>query len=89
MKKNSLFLGVFFIFIGAFLLLNNLNLLNFSVWGAISDLWPLIFVVFGVHLISNKTSISLVTWIVFFAIIILYAIFKQHGDMIIQRNIFF
>ena len=81
MKRNNLFLGVFFVFLGLFFLLNNLNIINFSIWTAIIDLWPLFFVIFGVHLISNKPIVQIVSWIMFFGIIIIYAIFKQDANV--------
>ncbi len=81
MKRNNLFLGVFFVFLGVFFLLNNLNIINFSIWNAIVDLWPLFFVMFGVHLISDKPWVSIFSWIVFFAIIILYAISIENNNL--------
>lgn len=86
MKRNNLFLGIFFIFLGTFFLLNNLNIIDFSVWNAIFDLWPLFFVIFGIHLLSKNPIVNLVSWIAFFAIIIIYAIFKQ--DAAIPFNFF-
>lgn len=81
MKRKNLFLGVFFVFLGIFFLLNNLNIINFSIWNALFDLWPLFFVMLGVHLISNKTSVTIFSWIVFFAIILLYAISIENGSL--------
>lgn len=88
MKRNNLFLGVFFIFIGAFFLLNNLDIINFSIWNALFDLWPLFIVIFGVHLISDKPVVQIVSWTLFFGTIILYAIFKQSNDMPINFHNF-
>lgn len=86
MKRNNLFLGVFFVFLGVFFLLNNLNIINFSVWTAMIDLWPLLLVIFGVHLISNKPIIQVISWIIFFGAIILYSVFKQDSGA--QFNIY-
>ena len=46
-KSRSLFFPVLLILVGAFLLLNTLNLLPGSTWDVLIRLWPLIFVVGG------------------------------------------
>ncbi len=81
MKRKNLFLGMFFVFLGIFFLLNNFNIINFSVWTAILDLWPLFLVLLGVHLIATKPLINIISCIVLFVIIILYAIFMQNGGL--------
>lgn len=81
MKRTNLFLGVFFVFLGVFFLLNNLNIIHFSIWNALFDLWPLFLVIFGVHMISNKPVVQIISWIIFFGTIILYAIFKQDSGI--------
>lgn len=77
MKKGNLFLGVFLIFLGIFFLLNNLNIIDFSIWATIFDLWPLFLVMLGIHLISRKQTITIISWIIFFLIIIIYTINTQ------------
>ena len=72
---------MFFVFLGVFFLLNNFNIINFSVWTAILDLWPLFLVLLGVHLIATKPLINVIGWILFFIIIILYAVFMQEGSL--------
>ncbi len=79
MKRKNFFLGIVFVFLGVFFLLNNLNIINFSVWNALFDLWPLFFVILGIHLISNKPAVTAISWILFFTVIILYAIYMQGG----------
>lgn len=74
MKRKNLVLGMFFVFLGIFFLLSNLNIINFSIWSALFDLWPLFLVMLGIHLISNKPLVTVISWLVFFAIIIFYAI---------------
>ena len=74
MRRKNLFLGILFVFLGVFFLLNNLNIIDLSIWHAIIDLWPLFFVMIGIHMISNKSSVTIISWVVFFAIIILYSI---------------
>lgn len=86
MKRNNLFLGIFFVFLGVFFLLSNFNIISFSIWSAIFDLWPLFFVMVGIHLITRKQSIKILSWIVFFAIIILYAM--NYGGVNLDLNFF-
>ena len=81
MKRNNLFLGIFFVFLGIFFLLSNFNIINFSLWSAIFDLWPLFFVMMGIHLISRKKSVIIISWIIFFTIIILYAVNFSGGAL--------
>lgn len=81
MRRKNLFLGIFFVFLGVFFLLNNLNIISFSIWNALFDLWPLFFVMLGVHLISNRPSVTIISWIIFFSIIILYAISIQNSNL--------
>lgn len=79
MRRNNLFLGIVFVFLGVFFLLNNLNIIDFSVWNALFDLWPLFFVILGIHLISSRPIVTAISWILFFSVIILYAIYMQDG----------
>jgi len=48
--KNYLTIGIFFLIIGALLLLNNLNIISFAI---IAKLWPIIFIVLGVKLLYD------------------------------------
>lgn len=84
MKRRNLFLGVFLIFLGIFFLLNNLNIIDFSIWSAIFDLWPLFLVMLGIHLISTKQSVTIISWALFFLIIIIYAINTQGNFLNIE-----
>lgn len=79
MRRKNFFLGIIFVFLGAFFLLNNLNIIDFSVWNALFDLWPLFFVILGIHLISDRPIVTAISWILFFTVIILYAIYMQGG----------
>ena len=84
MKKNNLFLGVFFVFLGLFFLLNNLNIINFSIWNALFDLWPLFLVIFGAHLISNKPLVQIISWTLFFGATNSY---QKHRQMCNNKHI--
>ena len=88
MKKNNLYIGVAFVFMGLILLLNNLGILDFSFWHSIYDLWPLLLVVFGVHLMTNKPSAKIASWALFFIILIIYGMYKQNGTVIFNLNSF-
>ncbi|MGF7056587.1 LiaF transmembrane domain-containing protein [Brassicibacter mesophilus] len=81
MKKNSIFLGVFFIFIGLFWLLSNMGLITWSIWEAVVDLWPLVFVIIGISIIFNdKNIIKSIAWIIFLVIIFAYGFFIQYNE---------
>ena len=80
MRRNNLILGMFFVFLGIFFLLTNLNIINFSIWSAIFDLWPLFLVMLGIHLISKRPTVTVISWIVFFAIIIFYALAVENNS---------
>jgi len=80
MKRNSILLGVFFIFIGLFWLLNNIGLITWSIWEAVTELWPLAFVAIGVSIIfDDKKMIKNIAWILFLFIILSYGFFIQLG----------
>lgn len=68
--------GVTFIFIGLIWMFAKMGYLNFSIIGAIADLWPLIFVVIGVNIIFRRVRyVGLITWIGFLTAIVAYGIY--------------
>lgn len=84
-KDDRMGFGLTLIFVGIIWLLFKFNILTFSVFGAISDLWPLLLVVAGINMIFyNKRVISLVTWILFIAVLIWYGQFGsgQAGSLV-------
>ena len=76
MDNRKLTVGVILIILGILFLLANLGYISFDVLFGILDLWPLLLVVAGVNILFNKKPIIvLVTWVIFFAALILYGIF--------------
>ncbi len=68
--------GVTFIFIGVVWMMSKLGYLNFSIIGAVVDLWPLIFIVIGVNMIFRRVPyIGLITWVGFLSAIVGYGIY--------------
>ncbi len=53
MKRNTVFWGAILILVGALLLLDNLNILPFSVWGL---LWPLLLIAAGVWVLLGVSG---------------------------------
>lgn len=57
-RRTGIVLPSILILIGILLLLNNLGLVDWNVWGAIARFWPLILIAVGLELILGKRSIS-------------------------------
>ncbi|RKD29149.1 LiaF transmembrane domain-containing protein [Thermohalobacter berrensis] len=78
MKNRNLILGLFLVLFGIFLILRNFGIINWSIWYTLFDLWPFIFIVLGINLIFNKNkNVKIITWILFFALIIGYGFYTQ------------
>lgn len=85
--SDGLGVGVTFIFIGVIWMMVKLGYLNFSIIGALVDLWPLIFVVIGVNIVFRKIRyIGLITWICFLAALVGYGIYFAPQDNWIDWN---
>lgn len=82
MDNKKIGAGLFLIILGGLFLLVNLGYISFNIFFSILDLWPLLLVVAGVNIIFNKRPIvALITWIIFFIILILYGSFYGGRDM--------
>ena len=76
MNNKRLMSGLILIILGILFLLTNLGYISFEVLFGIFDLWPLLFIIAGINILFNKKPIViLITWIIFFVILILYGIF--------------
>jgi hypothetical protein len=87
--SDGLGIGITFIFIGVVWMMAKLGYLNFSIIGALVDLWPLIFVVIGINIVFRKIPyIKLITWVTFLSAIVGYGFYfapqdnwiSWHGD---------
>lgn len=57
-RRRSVVLPAVLILLGVLLLLNNLGLINWSVWTAIARFWPLVLIALGLELILGRGSVS-------------------------------
>jgi len=73
---DQLGFGFTLITIGIIWLLFKFNILTFSIFSAISDLWPLLLIVAGVNLIFRSSRfVSFIMWMLFIAVLLLYGQF--------------
>lgn len=87
MKRNNIVFGVILVFIGIFLLLNNLDFIKWSVFEVAFDLWPLILIAVGASIVFNdKKTIKTLVWIGFFVIIIAYGFYLQYSTYRLPTN---
>lgn len=86
-RGDGIGVGITFIFIGIVWMLAKLGYINFSIIGAVIDLWPLIFVVIGVNILFRRVAyIGLLTWVGFLTAIIAYGIYFQPQDVIFNES---
>lgn len=83
MKAREIFLGLFFILLGALLLLDNFDVID--IWWRTRDvwrLWPLILIVIGMNLISKRSeliyNIAIVLLVLAFGYVVVYGYQLQH-----------
>ncbi|SDK19338.1 LiaI-LiaF-like domain-containing protein [Natronincola ferrireducens] len=78
--------GILLIGIGLLFLLSNLGIINWSIFGVLFRIWPLFLVVAGINIIfKNRPIVTLITWILFFAIFLSYGfVFQERHEI---RNI--
>ncbi|WP_427338881.1 LiaI-LiaF-like domain-containing protein [Caloranaerobacter sp. DY30410] len=82
MKNKNFTVGFILIFLGIFWLLDNLNILNFSVWNIFFDLWPVILIIIGLNLIFRKNKIIIIiAWILFIIFAIFYGFYLENSDL--------
>ncbi len=66
MKANKIFKGLTLLLIGIIFLANTLDILEWSVWSNILNLWPLLLVSLGVSLIFRGKSLSFIGPLIIF-----------------------
>lgn len=88
MKKSNITLGIVIVFIGIFLLLNNLNLIQWSIIDVALDLWPLVLVAVGASIVFNSDrTIKTIIWVLFFLVIIGYGFYLQYKASELNSNL--
>jgi hypothetical protein len=53
MKTSKIVWGMFLIFLGLVLLLDNLDIINFY-WGSVSRFWPVVFILIGMNMLMSR-----------------------------------
>jgi len=80
--------GLILVFIGIIFLLNNLNVLPTTVWNEVWKFWPVLFIVFGLRLLTGRNIVSriiigLVTLFAFAGVLayllFYYGVFRNFG----------
>ncbi|QIB26397.1 LiaF transmembrane domain-containing protein [Caloranaerobacter azorensis] len=79
MKNKNLTIGFILIFLGIIWLLDNLNILNFSIWNVFFDLWPVILIILGLNLIFRNNKIIIIAWILFIIFAIFYGFYSENS----------
>jgi len=86
-KKSNIIFGLILVFFGIFVLLNNLDLIRWSIFDVLFDLWPLIFVALGASIVFNdKKTTKTIIWVSFLVIIIIYGFYLQYADYKSSNN---
>jgi len=60
------FWGLFLLALGLFLLLDNMNVIDFS-WHTAFKLWPLIFIFWGINLLPGNETVKLIIRVIVLA----------------------
>lgn len=86
-KSGKSIWGLILLFVGVFLLLNNMGIVSSDIWYFILPFWPVILVLIGIKIILGKSQIS--SWISFvIALVLLGAILMNAMMQLNSRNIF-
>lgn len=76
MRSNKIGFGIFLISIGILWTLMSIGILNWSVFGALYKLWPLLIIAAGINIIfRNNAIVRTVVWLVLLAVIVSYGYF--------------
>ncbi len=87
MDNNKITGGIILIGVGIILLLINMGIMSGAIIFEFFRLWPIVLIVIGVNVISkNNKIISVVTWILLFAIIIGYGVLTNEKPQIFESS---
>lgn len=77
MKNRHIGFGIFLLSIGVVLLLVNIGVISWSIFGTLLEFWPVILIVIGVNIIFRQNEIvRIATWLLFLAALIAYSYFN-------------
>lgn len=79
MNRGRMSFGLWLILIGAILVLNNLGWLDWKIWVALFDLWPVLLILWGAHLLLSRTFLWFVP--VLAGVVIVGAVALSGPDM--------
>jgi len=90
MKNRGIGIGIFLLLMGIILLLINMGIINWSIFDAILDLWPLFLVVIGINIIAGKKQVvRIITWVLLLAVLITYGYINSERykhDIVQDKN---
>ena len=73
MKNKNIEFGVFIVSIGVLMLLGNIGVISWSIFDALIELWPALFIVIGVDIIfRNNSIVKAIMWILFIVALVMY-----------------
>ena len=87
MSGTQFLKGLVIILVGVILLLNNLNILDWSVWYNILKLWPLLLISLGISLIFRRRLAWLAPLVIFLGIIIGTGANYMGIDLLLEEQI--
>ncbi len=79
-NKNNIIIGLIFVLLGSFWLLNNLNMIDFEfryLFTAFTKLWPLMLIIVGLTIIIKNKVLNSLLWLLFFIILLVYGYYLQ------------
>jgi len=80
MKNRDYTPGIILIGLGIFFLLRNFGIIGLISFRYLFQFWPVMLIITGINLIFEKyTFVSVVTWTLFFAVIIILGIMAEQG----------
>ena len=88
MNNKNLSFGVFLLSLGVIWALVNLNIITWSVFGALFTLWPLFIVLVGINIIfKNNEIVKSLGWVALLTVLVLYGFYNQgRAETPIPRN---
>ncbi|MBN2260351.1 MAG: hypothetical protein JW702_07385 [Clostridiales bacterium] len=87
-KAGNSGLGIAFITVGLFLLAYRFNLIDGRIFVSFLNLWPLLLIVIGINIIFKRNGwIKFVTWMLFFAALIMYTYYYNGNIQIFGEKI--
>jgi len=82
LNRDQIVSGIILIGIGVMFLLANMGLVSWWSFSALFEFWPLILVVVGINIMFKKnTIVSVISWVLFFGVLIGFSMYNFNGDI--------